>query len=741
MQYLKPIVVPNAPDLDIVFVHGLNPKGADNHARQTWTDDGDVFWPQTLLPQELPTARILLFAYNSSIFSNASNANVASHARTLCDRLKNRRLSEHALHRPLVFVAHSLGGLLVKQALVEAKDNPLYKCLKASTYGLVFFATPHCGGEKAGVAEAAANVCSAFTGQPKNKLLDSLKANSLINGLSSDLFKHQLDHYDIFSFIERRKMPLKIVPWLPTRNMKYIVNASSAKLGCAKETYLDVDRNHSNICKFSGLDDHAYEGVGPNLKAMGNKARQHLVRCEHAEPDQYDLIEDMHNEWQNSTQRRIALTGIGGVGKSELSNSFIERLDSKRYVLWLRARNYRVLQQNLTDAARDLRNELLRFSTSNKSANGEENRSSASYFAPVPVTELVDILKQWLKAVPADGSRILVILDDLDGLESSYHEEYSMVFTGDALDLIYTSRDPTLSDPGMLWEASHFNVPPLPVDRAVEIIEHHANKSFSRRKQSNNAPAQNATSPGPNDQNAAPLEDIATRLGGLPAAITMGAQYMTDILGAKWDPQGYQKFLERWDHDDGRINILQTRRPTLTYRHSILASVEVSLQRLQRNLRNDKKSIALEKLSLLLLWLFSFMDLDKMTRHELSLFKNTLRALWPDLLDLVHSVPGFSNVATAHGRLTHTVSIDQCIAELIRVSLLTERADDGALLLNSVVKACVLLVPIRLSSDQRKAVEGLVNVIRNHQNGAESTRNLEPTVESVEVTSSRLERN
>lgn len=219
MQYLKPLVTPADPDVDIVFVHGLNPKGSEHHARQTWTDDSGTFWPEALLPQEIPTARILLFAYNSSILGNASSAHVASHARSLCDRLKNCRFAENEVHRPLVFVAHSLGGLLVKQALVEAKTDPLYTCLKASTHGLVFFATPHRGGEGAAVAEAAANICSAFTGQPRNQLLKSLKSKSLITELSSDQFRHQLNDYEVLSFIERRKLPVKIVPFWPAKNM------------------------------------------------------------------------------------------------------------------------------------------------------------------------------------------------------------------------------------------------------------------------------------------------------------------------------------------------------------------------------------------------------------------------------------------------------------------------------------------------------------------------------------------
>ena len=133
----------------IVFVHGLNLKGNPGHARKTWTHENGTFWPRALLPELLPTARVLLFAYNSGILSNASKLSVAGHAKSLLTDIEHKRLDKNQVHRPLIFVAHSLGGLVVKQALVEARLNEQkYGCLKASTYGLVFFATPHAGGNK-----------------------------------------------------------------------------------------------------------------------------------------------------------------------------------------------------------------------------------------------------------------------------------------------------------------------------------------------------------------------------------------------------------------------------------------------------------------------------------------------------------------------------------------------------------------------------------------------------------------
>ncbi len=44
---------------------------------------------------------------------------------------------------------------------------------------------------------------------------------------------------------------------------------------------LGLDRNHSEICKFLGKDDYAYQGVQPNLRAMAEASRSHNVQCDH----------------------------------------------------------------------------------------------------------------------------------------------------------------------------------------------------------------------------------------------------------------------------------------------------------------------------------------------------------------------------------------------------------------------------------------------------------------------------
>ena len=74
-------------------------------------------WPKDLLPKKIPQARILTFGYDTDVWHfwsrPASDNTIKNHADTLtADLCSLRHEKSQIAARPIIFVAHSLGGLV-----------------------------------------------------------------------------------------------------------------------------------------------------------------------------------------------------------------------------------------------------------------------------------------------------------------------------------------------------------------------------------------------------------------------------------------------------------------------------------------------------------------------------------------------------------------------------------------------------------------------------------------------------
>jgi hypothetical protein len=137
---------------DIILVHGLN-----GHPKKTWASKDGKFWPVDFLPESLANqhSNILVYGYNADVYSTsndhgASNDFIFQHAQTLVTSLTTHRKNASSTRAPIIWVAHSLGGILVKSALlysdrVRTAHHEELRSIYVSTYGIIFLGTPHTG--------------------------------------------------------------------------------------------------------------------------------------------------------------------------------------------------------------------------------------------------------------------------------------------------------------------------------------------------------------------------------------------------------------------------------------------------------------------------------------------------------------------------------------------------------------------------------------------------------------------
>jgi hypothetical protein len=127
--------------LDIILVPGLKVD------QENWTSaENSAFWPEKLLAPLIPRARILTFEYDGEPTIDdfwSKKDMVGSIAYDLVCELKEHRQDKLG-ERPIIWVAHCLGGLVVEKALTTAMEDEADKEVTVNTTaGILLLGTPH----------------------------------------------------------------------------------------------------------------------------------------------------------------------------------------------------------------------------------------------------------------------------------------------------------------------------------------------------------------------------------------------------------------------------------------------------------------------------------------------------------------------------------------------------------------------------------------------------------------------
>lgn len=237
--------------LDVVFVHGIR-----GGPFITWRIDNEhdhhntrsSCWPSQWLSQDHPEARLITVEFPAPVSTWEGGCNpLKDTARTMLNKLKEAGVGS----RPLMFISHSMGGIIVKEMLQQAMNTSSFEDLISNLRGLAFISTPHHGTWLADLAWSLRHIgaCPAPS-------LNLMKPGPYLEELN-DLIKEVVlkQKIQVINFSEGKSSRLSAI--LPSM---FVVPASSACPGFGQNIHLPfVD--HIKTCKPKAKLDVFYSQI------------------------------------------------------------------------------------------------------------------------------------------------------------------------------------------------------------------------------------------------------------------------------------------------------------------------------------------------------------------------------------------------------------------------------------------------------------------------------------------------
>lgn len=241
---------------DIIFVHGLT-----GHAIKTWHPEekcDQECWPFWLGDEnEFKDIGIWSFGYKANLTGNGMS--IYEQAGSLLNSLLNEVADHGVGENPIIFITHSLGGLVIKQMLNVAytvNPTPNKQAITNQIKGIVFLASPHQGSH-------LANIFTILSIFQSSAIVQQLKANNPDATLSqlNDLFAQKI-----------QELGIKVKVFYETESIKRlriisiakVVERDSAKLSIPNIENEAISANHINIAKPKKGDsiyNTVYKGV------------------------------------------------------------------------------------------------------------------------------------------------------------------------------------------------------------------------------------------------------------------------------------------------------------------------------------------------------------------------------------------------------------------------------------------------------------------------------------------------
>ncbi|KAI1173838.1 hypothetical protein F4777DRAFT_422921 [Nemania sp. FL0916] len=344
-------------EVDIIAVNGL---GA--HPDLTWKAEADsqtarsgaekkyVSWLHDYLPRDAETARIIPFRQNSSYLVNAPVKTIEDCAQQLLNAIESVRSREEEQTRPIIFVGHSFGGIVIKQAIVLAEENdpasPRHAIFR-STSGIIFLGTPHDGTWPSTLGSFIARCTWRIGGA--SEILDHLGFQSTklrdLNEKFSAIFRgNTVCFYETYKTLMYHLVPI------------LVVDSHSASLNRNDNINEPLETDHSRMNKFATKDynytrvvsqitrlisiamekdpegsqkfhDALISGLGDNASLTHGITVPVGNTCDWAKPVVNEFISDPEQR-----SKALFIYGGPGLGKSVLSRFIVKHLEDDENV-------------------------------------------------------------------------------------------------------------------------------------------------------------------------------------------------------------------------------------------------------------------------------------------------------------------------------------------------------------------------------------------------------------------------
>ncbi|KAI1346718.1 hypothetical protein F5Y01DRAFT_297164 [Xylaria sp. FL0043] len=275
--------------VDIVFIHGLM-----GDRERTWTAHGsDKPWPQSLLPSKIKNARILTYGYDANtvkLTEVVSSNRIGDHASTFLAALATARdTDEQARHRPIIFVAHSLGGLVCQDALHAAatSNSEHRRRIVECTRGIAFLGTPLTGSGFAAAAERLAR-CLGIVRNTNWRILSVLRRDSEVADRIQRDFNYLLESrthdspskINVACFYE--ELPLEGIG-------ERVVNQQAATHHPWES--IGLHKNHMEMARFASEADSGFVLFVGTLKRWVDSLQSVDEAPQQMPPMQYKIVE------------------------------------------------------------------------------------------------------------------------------------------------------------------------------------------------------------------------------------------------------------------------------------------------------------------------------------------------------------------------------------------------------------------------------------------------------------------